>query len=239
MDMLDKITKVTNYTGIELLDFEDYVTEKYQEHIGEMEEPTSDIELNEKAIIQAIDQLTIYSDVDSLNVVHDALCDRLKIFESGEWMSMIFDAGVDTLMNKVQSSYLDYYEIYLLKRYHKEKHFIKQQMIERLKDYYRFIVCFDLEPFVKDMRDEVITGIHTQTSTYQYEELCYPMYIDIRNNIKHCDAKRIRQQVSNVIKKNNKGATMEINMKMLDLMKADERFKTIVFERLQAFEEEE
>lgn len=67
-----------------------------------------------KDLICMIDELTRFDDITTLNVVHDTVSDRINMFDSGKWVSLLFDIGVDEMISKLKDIYFDYYETYLL-----------------------------------------------------------------------------------------------------------------------------
>ena len=234
MDVVDKITKYVQHRNIPLLGFEDQVEQTYSETIQKLEEGRfNNFLLNEKDIIGIVDNLTQFTDVDQLNVIHDSVSDHIKMFQSGEWVSMFFDAGLDDLMLRVKCCYLDYYEAFLLKQLWNIAGYTRQVLTERLRDYYNFLVCFELDPYVKGICDGDILG--DDKKTFDLEDNYYGVYCKIRDNIKHSDVKRLRKQVSNIVRKNNKSSVVELNSKMLDLMGVDEEFKTVVVQKLQDY----
>lgn len=234
MDVVDKITKYVKHKRTPMIGFDQEIGMTYNETIQKLEDDDfHDFLLNEKDIIGIVDKLTKFTDVEKLNVVHDQLSDHIKIFDAGKWVSTYFDAGLDDLMFRLKNCYLDYYESFLLKRLWYVAGHARQQMTERLRSYYNFIVCFDLDPFVKGASDGVILG--DDTTTYDIEESYYGVFCKVRDNIKYSDVKRIRKQITNIIKKNNKSNVVDLNSKMLDLMGVDEGFKNVVVQKIQDF----
>lgn len=231
MDVVDKITKYTVYKQTPLIEFEDQIQEQYKHYIEKLENNKFiDFQMDERTLMEAIDTLTHNTDASKMNVVHDVLSDRVRLFQDGEWVSLMFDAGIDELISRVKSSYLDSYETYLIRRYMQcTSAFKKQQLMERLQDYYKFIVCFELNPVVIGQTDCDI--LENGTDCFDIEERFMDVFRKIRDDIKHCDVVRLRRQVANVVKKNSKASMAALNIQMLELIQADEHFKEIVMER--------
>lgn len=239
MDIVEKITRFTEYNEQPLIGIEDHITSNFQQYIDGMEcNKYIDFALNEKSLIETIDTLTHEQHVHNMNVVHDVASDRVKLFQSGEWISLMFDAGIDDLMSRVKGCYLDYYETYLLRRYIETPSlYKKQQMSERIQEYYKFIYCFDLEPILIGQSDgEVLGDDKYGMSRYDLEERFAPMHRKIKETTSHCEVTRVRKQVANIIKKNSKANVIELNMRMLELVQADDQFKALVTERLKCFD---
>lgn len=231
MDVVDKITKFTEYKQTPLVEFEDHIQQCYMHHIEKLDNNKySDFEMDEKTLMDTIDTLTHTNDASNMNVVHDAQSDRVKLFQDGEWISLMFDVGIDDLISRVKACYLDSYECYLIRKYTQSSAFTKQQMIERLQDYYRFIICFDLRPSIERLKDcDILT--ESTSESYDLEERFMEVFRKIKNDIKYSDVTRLRKQVANIIKKNSKASMASLNMQMLDLIQADDDFKEVVMKR--------
>ena len=232
MDVVDKITKYTEYKQTPLIEFEENIHQCYKHHIEKLESNKFlDFQMDERTLMEAIDTLTHNTDASKMNVVHDVLSDRVRLFQDGEWVSLMFDAGIDELISRVKSCYLDSYETYLIRRHvQSSSAFQKQQMMERLQEYYKFIICFDLDPVVMGQTDDDI--VQNGNDTYDIEERFMGVFRRIRDDIKYCDVVRLRKQVAHVVKKNSKASMAALNIQMLELIHADEQFKEVVMERL-------
>jgi len=239
LDPIDKITKYVEHNDIQLIDFEQHVEQTYERSIHKFEnDEYIQCKLDKRALMNIIDDITTFKDkeVQSFNVIHDEISDKIKMYQSGRWNSHLFDDGIDDIISKLKTCYLDYYESYLIRKAHKNGAFVKQQMKELLKEYYMFIISFNLDPFVKDQADGDILDDTCFDNRHDICEEYHAFFIRIREDIKHMEVKRIRKDVGNIIRKNNKANLVDLNSKVLDLIQADEEFRSRILERLSSFQ---
>jgi len=232
MDTLEKVSKYTQYKNVELLGIDDHIESMYEAHVTKLDDDTfKEFYLDQTSIIDIIDTITTCTKTETLNIIHDGPTNKLKIYNNGVWESVIFEKGVVMLVSKVQSCYLDYYERYLLRRWYYGTIYQKQLVKERLQDYYKFLVCFELKPFVQGQCDCDILD-HSNLKTNDLEEYYYIIYQQMEVNIKHCEVNKIRKCVYDVVKTNNRSNIIDLNNKMMDLFRVDESFKEFVLEKL-------
>lgn len=241
LDPIDKITKYVEHNDIQLIDFEKHVEQTYERSIHKFEnDEYIQCKLDKRALMNIIDDITTFKDkeVKAFNVIHDEVSDKIKMYQSGRWNSQLFDDGIDDIVYKLKTCYLDFYESYLIRKAHKNGAFVKQQMKELLKEYYMFIISFNLDPYVKDQTDGDLLGDESMNDRHDTCEEYHSFFIRIREDIKHMEVKRIRKDVGNIIRKNNKSNLVDLNSKVLDLIQADEEFRSRILERLSTFQRE-
>lgn len=234
MDVFEKLEKYTKYKNIEIMGLEDRVEQTYQKNIEKLESHAfRDFSLDYHSILDVINTITSCDEVNTINVLHDSNNDKLKIYNQGKWDSFLFEQGTIDLINNIQASYLDHYERYLLKKAYKGCAYEKQCVREKLTEYYKFLVCFDLNPLCKNQSDaDILNEDDNDDSATLLQDMYYKLFKDIEENMKLSEATRLRKQVYDIIKKNNRSNMMELNQKMMDLLQVDKGFKTIVLEKL-------
>lgn len=226
MDVIDKIAKYISHRGENLLDFDDHVSQTYQSTIYKLDNDTyKDFSMNPKTFLEIIDTLTTCESIDKLNLLFDEQSERIRIVEFGSWRSKILESGVDEIMSKIQSGYLDYYEEYLLRKCHNTDPYTMQVIRERLEDYYRFVVCFDLDPCIKEAK-------YLEDSN---TECIYNIYRRVKNDLRKTDETKVRREVTRIIRRNCKANIIELNKKIMDLIQVDEDFKQRVLEQFSKF----
>jgi len=231
MDVFEKLKKYTKYKNIEIMGLEDRVEHTYQRNIEKLEAHAfRDFALDHHSILDVINTITTCDDINTLNVLHDSNNDKLKIYNQGKWDSFLFEQGTIDLITNIQSSYLDHYERYLLKKAYKGCAYEKQCVREKLSEYYKFLICFELCPLCKDQTDGDILNEDDDSESLQ--DMYYKLFKDIQENMKLSEATRLRKHVYDIIKKNNRSNMVELNQKMMDLLQVDKEFKTIVLEKL-------
>lgn len=232
LDVVDKITKYSDFKKQPLMGFDEQIERKFSDIVERLENNAyKDFTLPSKEIINLIDDLTRTENIQTLNVIHDTVSDRIKMFNAGEWNSMLFDKGIDEVVLKLKDIYFDYYENYLLRRLYQASAYEKQCLTERIKSYYSFIVSFDLDPYVDGISDGDI--LDTEATTNTLSDTYYSIYVEIRDCIPNREVKKTRAQVANIIKNNNKANVMKLNNDFLTLMNAEETFKQMVLDKLQ------
>lgn len=237
MDPMDKITKYVRYNNIELLSIDDMIEQTFEDKVLRLENKSfRDFCLDQHNLLEVVDIITSCGSINKLNILHDNMSNRLKIYNNGKWDSRVFEHGVMELMQKVQSFYLDYYELYLLKKAYHGCVFDRQCVKERLLNYYKFLVCFELMPCIKDQSDGDVLGSDDVSHTLQ--DTYYPIFCELQERLPLGEANRLRKRIYEVIKTNNKSNMLELNKNMMDLMTVDECFQQIVLEKLKTSLEE-
>ena len=232
MDPLEKLAKYTQYNNVELVGIEEHIENTYECQISKLENNSfKEFYLDHSSILDIVDTITNCTKMEKFNIIHDGSTNKLKIYNNGVWESVMFEKGVGMLVSKIQSCYLDYYETFLLRKGYHGSPYNKQVIKEKLQDYYKLLVCFELDPLVKGQSDDnILQDFHS--STYELEEVYYPLYQQIESDIKHCEVNKVRKQIFDIIKTNNKSNIIDLNTKMMDLFRVDESFKEIVLEKL-------
>lgn len=240
MDSVEKITKVSEYKNIDILDFEENVEQKYHMLLKRLENgKDSNFSLNYDNIMQMLDNLTCTTNIQDLNVLYDQCSNKLKIFNDGEWHSMIFDIGVKEIIEIVKYIFLDHYECYLCRQIYDETNSYLQRTKKKeyLSEYYKLLICFEFYPFVKGKTDNKILyqrtdpKYHTNNdeidsfSQYKIEEEVMKLYVNIKDNIKLSEVNKLKRDIHTLIKKNSKSNILELNKRMMEIIKVDETFK--------------
>jgi hypothetical protein len=154
MDTFEKINKVIAKSNIELLPFDEQITQEYGDQISKfatIDANLVDVYMKTDNFIQLIDKLTLTDNIDTMNVVYHKTSNRLSIFESDEWETYPFDNGVRQLLDKIKLVFFDKYEEFLLDKLHLDDNLRERVTAkELLEEYYKFLVSFELRPFVFD-----------------------------------------------------------------------------------------
>lgn len=229
IDVLDKLAKYIKHKNIDIMGFEQAIEHRYSKTVERLESDTwkYGFELKTDDLLDVIDQVSKVNKVKSfedLNIYYDKNSDKLKIYD-GEWEEMLIHKGVKKILETIQSYYWDVYEGYLLKKYHRETNsYNRQKYSELLVEYYKFIGCFDVEPYIKNKDDETILGVQGATDFTICDEI-YPMYIKTRDNIKKSDINEVKKMVLDIIRKNSNRNVTELNKRIFELFTIDEDFK--------------
>jgi len=229
IDPMQKLETYIAHTNTELLPFENKIRKQYQDDMEKcetMDTRLMDFSLDTHEIMNIINTLTTPNGIDKLNVVYDKTPDKLYMYDDGKWEDYAFEHGVNELIEKIQTTYLDKYEELLLDKYDHDFSFQERKRAEeRLKEYYEFLVAFDIKPLL----------VHSQRKDIlDYNEKYYiTVYERIHDKITLCQAKQIKKSVYNMVKTNCNSSIAELNKQMMDFICTDQEFKTKVLQMLQ------
>jgi hypothetical protein len=234
MDMFEKLDKYIKYSNLELIGFEQNVEEKYSKNANRLENDAwkYGFALNKDDLLDVIDQVSKVNlskekvkTFEDLNIYYDKDAEKLKIFD-GEWEEMLLNKGVKKILQTIQFYYWDSYERFLFKKLHQNTNpFNKQRLKELLVEYYNFIGCFDVEPFIKDKNDNELLGNMTSESAFSICDEYYPLYLKTRDNIKKSEINNVKKSVLDIIRKNSDRNVSELNKRIFDMFNIDESFK--------------
>jgi hypothetical protein len=195
-----------------MVNLDDHVETLYGYQINKLESNQfKEFYLDHHALMDIVYKVTQGNHVETMNVIHDSQSDKLKIYNSGIWRCELFDKGIIDVLSTIKQTYLDIYETYLDNRYQASHAYERQCISESIKDYYKFLVCFELKP---------------ECETF------YDIFKDVEDNIKVSEVNKTRKQCYDIIKKNSKSSLIELNKKMMDLIQVDEEFKNTILAKL-------
>lgn len=245
MDNVDKITKLSEYKNIDLIDFDERVEKKYHKFTERLEsDKIDDFKLSFDNIMEIIDNVTSTSNGgEDLNFLYEQYSNKLKIFNDGEWSSTIFEIGVKEIIDIIKTYYLDYYECYLCRQIHNDdiNMLMKTKKKEYLTEYYKLLVCFDLQPYIKGKTNNKIMYPSNHPSYYQstdsvsdfeIEESIMEIYRNIKENIKHMEVNKLKRDINNLIKRNSKSNIIELNRRVMEIIQVDDVFKSQILNSL-------
>lgn len=250
MDTIEKLTRYLEYKKIDICDFEDRVDDAYHKNVRKLENDSYKMQFKLKLsdlfeIVDAVSKLC--NGLEDFNIMYDEKLNKLKIFSFGEWRSLLLDSGVKEMIETIQKCYLDTYECYLIRKLHNVGIDIsvldKTILLEHLSDYYKFLSCFDVTPYVDGKNDYQIL-YNTEDERYHTIVTCNDidnfslndkynsLYISIKNKNTTADTTRMRRDVKDIIKRNTKFNLLELNKKMVELFQMDEQFKSILMSNI-------
>lgn len=226
IDLIDRLTKYMQHHGHELLNFDEHITQTYHSTIQKLDnDEYRDFCLSQKCFLEIIDTLTVCNTIERITVLYDEQLGRIRFTDCGTWKSKMLDHGIDEIMSKIQGGYLDYYEEYLLRKVQDADPYTQQVIKERLIDYYKLLVCFDMLPCVKEMHHQENPRMETMYNVYRH----------VKNELRKTEATSLRNQVSKIIRRNSIGSVIELNKRIMELIQVDEGFKDHVLEQFSRF----
>jgi hypothetical protein len=246
MDTIDKLTKFVNFNDSKLINVDDKIAKRFQKNVARLEANKQDQDIDKHILLEMIDQVCSLTDVNTLkdfNIIYDEKFNRLKLYDTtGMWEENILTTGVRNLLIKIQEHYFDAYEKYLIRKIRADSQLNgprQMRMLEHLTDYYRFIGCFDIDPFVKsEINDtEILYNMdddrYDSYAEYNNEncKLVYEFrdkYIKIRDGTSKSIVNETKKEVVNIIKNISKKNVDELNKKVINLFNMDEEFKKVI-----------
>ena len=149
---------------------------------------------------------------------------------TGSWEEYFMSLGIRNLFIKIQEYYFDSYEKYLIRkiRFDDQLNGPRQmRMMEHLVDYYRFIACFEIDPFVyNEITDHDIVYDKDETNELVFE--FRQKYNTVKNSLSKSLMNETKKEVTNLIKNISKKNIEELNKTVINLFNMDEEFKSLI-----------
>lgn len=232
---MQMIEAYMQYNNINVLSLEDYLDEKYCEQTEKFKNPKFLLELKMDDFMEVVDEISSSSkNQEEMNIVYDSKTEKINIKDDDEWKSSLVNKGMQKIVEKLQESYLDYYETFLINKIETNTVNLQQQQRDKelIDEYYKFLLTFDLPTYCLDKKDyHIIDSLKHGTSSTKIVEKYCERYFKVKSSIKHSNLRSIKKTVLDIIKRNT-----EVNMKVIksrisDLFCNDATFKDF-FERV-------
>jgi len=246
IDIIEKMTKYTEHKQLDIVPFSQCVEDKYLTKAKRLESCSRNVELKYQDILDIIHDVCNgeCKIVEEFNVIYDSKVNTIKLYEQGEWQEMIVSKGIVHIIKIIQEFYLDSYEFFLIRKMKdsNEPGRRKAKYRELLEEYFKFIACFDIDPYYKDKNNNEILFNdedpryykevdYSDIDAHSIEEEMNKIYSNIRDKITKSEINSIKKEVIDIIKKNTKRGIEEVNKKVLELFTMDETFKNLILKR--------
>lgn len=248
MDVLEKLMKYTEHKNIEIIDFEDKVDLYYHRQVKRLENGTTkaNVQLKLNDMYDIIDAMSDVCDgeLKNFNIIYDEKLNKLRYFSCGEWKTYLLESGIKELLETIQKCYLDTYECYLIRKINMDDNpFNKTTFKELLSDYYKFLACFEITPYVAGKNDNQIL-FNVEDSRYHdhiedgdvekhiISDDFTALYNESKGKNTISEVNKQRKAVKEIIKRNTKSNIVELNKKMLSLFQMDEEFKASLIDNI-------
>ena len=236
MDLQEKLEKYIKFKNIEILDFEDQIEDHFESHIKKLDmNRYSSYRLDFDDMLDVIDKVTYISkNVENFNIYYDEIPNKLRIFTCGEWNTMLLDAGIKQMLHKIKACYLDAYECYLIRKLDESSTgaHSRMQFKEHLLDYFKFLACFDISPYVADASDGDI--LKNDNSSYDLQDQWYPKFKGIKESITVTESNKIKKEVKDIVKRNTRSNIIELNKLIMQVFNVDADFKENIINNIQS-----
>ena len=235
MDSIDKISKYLEYNDKETNCLEDHLEELFKNLINNLKENNfkrGTYDIDEDRQLELISDISKIKtgDVENMNIFYDEKTKELNI-HNGCWDSYLVDRGLKELIYMLQNNLLNHYEQYLMKQYYvfEKNERTKQKIREDIERHYKFIGCFELEPFVKGKDDcDILGDEHGDFGVYKLEEKYTALYTSIVDDMKRYEINKMKKNILDILKSNTKKNIKDLNKKIVELMNIDEEFKKTI-----------
>lgn len=128
---------------------------------------------------------------------------------------------------------MDTYEVYLIRKITKDNQI---DLHKRVQEYYHFLACFELNPFVYGRNDtEILYSMDDDRNDSSISSYCIEhhvivdkykkVYNDIKDDLKVIDLNKMRKNIKDIIKNNTKINLSDLNRQVMDLLQLEEEFK--------------
>ena len=227
IDPIEKLNQFTNYKHIEVLGIDDTMEDRYGNKVKRLDNDgyKYGFELNLNDLLEAIDEVSRVRTLEDFNILYCARFDRLKIYD-GEWNEMLVTSGIKRLIETIQDYYWNAYECFLLRKIHNSISSVEVvRSKELLDEYFKFIGCFDVVPFLKNKDDGEILRKEYDDPQHTIDEDYGARYAKIRDQTTKSEINQVRKSVLDIIKKNTLRNIDELNKKVMELFHIDEKFK--------------
>lgn len=241
LEIKDKLGKYLDFKQLELQDFGTSLEEKYSSKVRRMERNgfKYGFVLQAQDLMGVIDEMSSIKRDDAtfedLNLMFNPKYQKLMIYDNGDWDEHLIDNGISRIIVLVKEYFLDTYEIYLIRR-------IREALtaLEHLTDYYKFIACFRVQPYIKgqpdnkilynsdDPRFEAASAFH-DISAHSIVDHFYPKYQEISDGLSRGEISEMKRKVLEIIKRNSSRNIDDFNKRIVDLIRMDDGFKSTIF----------
>lgn len=179
---------------------------------------------------EVIDLISLFKDIDQ----YDGIPKTCKSISREHWRTILLEAVLRNIIAELQTCYLNAYEYHLLRKYHKKGvcNHEKTRLHDLIQKYYRFLVCFDLMPFIKcKSNNEVMLSPDDlkhpkEIEMFSIEEYWYPYYKRIESELTISEMKQTKAKVASIVKQHTEEADLtELKRRIMDIIQVDEEFK--------------
>lgn len=240
MNFIDKLNKYTEYKQIEIVDFDQSVEDRYASKVRRLEnnQYKYGFSLSQQDILEIFDEVTSKRSIEDLNLIYDNKYNKFKIYVDGRWKDMLATSCIQNIVETVQSCFLNSYELYLI-RMTKSPSVLskqKQEYMEHLTEYYKFLGSFDVNPYIKGKNDnEILYNDNDdryieKVNDHEWEKFkivdeYQKLYDQVCMGMTKSEINSIKRQVVDVVKTNSSKNIDELNKMIFDLFCTDMEFK--------------
>lgn len=239
IDTIDKLKHILDYRDNKLIDLSESIESLFEKELCLLR--TNNIKfgngLATKELLECVNKITRIDDTMlNFNVHYDKRGKRIKIYDDGCWTAYLEDSGIDKVIEHLLFSYLNDYELYLLRKIHDPFCNFKAAMDEKLQIYYKFLCCFEFRPHVIGFTDKYIIGRNIKEDKLEWiANYASKVYSDEKKKLKTGEMKNTRKLILNIIKTNSVVNIDDVNEALIELLKVDTDYRDNLLSRLYNF----
>jgi hypothetical protein len=224
----DKLTRYMDYQKADLIDYQTKVQDLFEEKTDKMEFCTvyDDVmfELREDDFLEIIDKtccVHMTSSFEDFNIFYNSDLDYITLFDNGEWRNLLHHKGIREMILIIQAAYFNVYEKYLVRRVkYSTSPRLKQHCEELLKEYYKFISIFDIDPYIKDKCDDDIFD-NGKYDSFADSEKFYDIYQSLKKTLRVSQQRYLITSILKIVHKHSKMNLSKLNLKLSTAIKDD------------------
>jgi hypothetical protein len=258
MEFHDKLEKYMTHTKREVIDFEEDIEDRFADKAMRLERDKYRhgfcLTANDFAdIFDQISSLPEQGTVDDaeriehLNIIYDEKLNKISVYQGGRWKNMLVETGLLELIECLQANYLDAYECYIIRKIVKVSEIEAATWTDRIKDYYSFLGCFEVKPFIKGRSDTEIlkpsnastndedTPKFTDIEAHRISDTYMALYQKTYDAITNGQRRDSKKKMLDILKRNSKHNVHELNKGIMSLLEIDDEFKQHILQRFQNF----
>lgn len=241
IDPLKKIQDYIKHKNIHLIPFDRSVELKYEKTRLKLEKGQGVHSMSQDDIFEILDNVTkVESEsLEDFNYFYDSGMKKLMMYESGDWKEVFILSGLKMTIRTIQDYLWNAYECYLIKkiRTNINGNFLENQKLkEFLQEYYTFLGCMDVDPYVKDTNNNKIIFIPdddeywvspsaTDNDAWSISDEYMKVYNKVKDDITIKQRDKMKTNLLDVIKTNSKRNISELNKVIISLINVDADFK--------------
>jgi hypothetical protein len=239
IEPIKKLNEFLKHNNAATLPFEMSVERKYERERLLLEEGNGYHPMDLDFLFEVIDNVTGVEskNMEDFNFYYDHAVKRVKLFEEGEWKEFYISSGLKKIINIIQDFFWHTYESYLIRKLHKTTNaFDKQKFRELLIEYYRFLACVDVSPYVKDTPNNKILYTNDDDEywhdprpgapeAWSLSDEYHGLYNRTHEELTVRQREKLKHDLHELLRRNSKRNTMELNKVIMSLVNIDTDFK--------------
>jgi len=237
MDTFAKLNHVLKYKQMEIQDFDEKIEEHFEPKLPYLNNIKREIVFEKFNFFDMLhDMITAkHPSMKDFNFFYDKDQERVKLYQGDKWCEYSKEEAAMYLIDILVSNYLDYYEMYLIRKAISCNLQQKSTIQESIENYYRFTSAFGIKPFVQGKTDSQILY-----NSCEYQEEQDPIashrlvdhyssvYLRCKNEVKESQKKELFKSVIDMFKTSTKTNILELNKLVMELISVNKEFKEAI-----------